>query len=298
MKKTLIKSLLLAGIAAVVLPSCKSDSSTEQNTIDEEVFDPSSSLNTVFDGKIFSIPSPIQTAYLIKELDVPFNESLLNDDNNVNEYVTEYKQALNLGVYGTDLGYSALYDQKGVTMRYLGSVEKLTAQLGLDAAFNSDFLMRFEKNNNNEDSMVMLMTQAFRDADNFLKNSNRKSTSALVLTGGWIESLYFACELYSQKPNEDMLRRIGEQKESLNSIIGILTEYNKGGSNDELISQLEGLRESFDQIVMEYEYSAPGLDEEAKLTTLNHTLKVGVDNALMEKIRKTIGEIRANIIKV
>lgn len=297
MIQTPLKPIFIAMLCGAFLVSCNSGGDNSEN-IDDEVFDPNSSLNTVFDGKIFSIPSPVQTAYLIKSLNLPFDESLLNNDKSVGEYVTDYRQALNLGIYGTDLGYSTLYDQKNVTMRYLSSVEKLTSELGLDAAFDTSFLKRFEQNNGNEDSMILLMSHAFRQADNFLKQANRKSTSALILTGGWIESIYLACKLNEKKASPDIQRRIGEQKQSLNSIIEILTEYNKGGSNDGLIEELNGLKESFDKIEMNYEYAAPETDKENKLTTFHHSLEINIDDVIMNEIKTKIESIRSNITKV
>ncbi len=296
MKRTPLKRFTAFILCGAVLASCTGDPDNQDN-IDEDVFDPNSSLNTVFDGKIFSIPSPVQTAYLIKSLDLPFDASLLNDDNLVNNYVTDHKQALNLGIYGTDLGYSALYDQKSTTMRYLRSVEKLTAELGLDAAFDTSFLKRFEENNGNEDSMILLMSDAFRKSDNFLKQANRKSTAALILTGGWIESIYFACKLNEKRDSPDIQRRIGEQKQSLNSIIEILTEYNKGGSNDGLIEEMKDLKVSFDKIEMNYEYAAPETASEEHLTTFHHTLEIKIDAVILGEIKSKIEAIRANIIK-
>lgn len=295
MKKTRIKLFLVGTLLSIVAVSCGGDK--EENNIDQEVFDPNSALNTVFDGKIFSIPSPVQTAYLIKQLNLTFDKSLLNSDANVSDYVTEHKQALNLGVYGTDLGYSALYNQKNVSLKYLNAVEKLTAQLGLDAAFDSSFISRFERNSNNEDSMIILMSDAFKKADNFLKNANRKSTSALILTGGWIESIYLACELNAKKESEDIKRRIGEQKGSLGSIIELLTEYNQKGSNDELIASMNDLRTSFDKISFKYEYSAPETDEKNKMTTFHHSLEVGFPDEVLNEILTKLRAIRSSIIK-
>lgn len=234
---------------------------------------------------------------MIKSLNLPFDGSLLNDDKLVGSYVTDHKQALNLGIYGTDLGYSTLYDQKSTTMRYLRCVETLTSELGLDAAFDTSFLKRFEENNGNEDSMILLMSDAFRQADNFLKQANRKSTAALILTGGWIESIYFACKLNAKKASPDIQRRIGEQKQSLNSIIELLTEYNKGGSNDGLIEELKGLKASFDKIEMNYEYAAPETDKDKHLTTFHHTLDINIDDIILGEIQAKIEAIRNNIIK-
>jgi hypothetical protein len=296
MNRSPLGRLSLFLICGSLLAACSGDPEN-QDTIDQDALDPNSSLNTVFDGKIFSIPSPVQTAYLIKSLNLPFDASLLSDDKAVGNYVTDHKQALNLGIYGTDLGYSALYDQKSTTMRYLRSVEKLTSELGLEAAFDTSFLKRFEENNGNEDSMITLMSDAFRQADNFLKQANRKSTAALILTGGWIESIYFACKLNEKKASPDIQRRIGEQKQSLNSIIDILTEYNKGGSNDGLIAELKDLQASFDKIELQYEYAAPETDKENHLTTFHHKLNIVMDGGVLNEIRTKIEAIRANIIK-
>jgi hypothetical protein len=298
MKKKKPLNLLLIGIFSLALTvSCNEDNTQDQSSIDEEVFDPNSSLNTIFDGKIFSIPSPIQTAYLIKQLDLPFDATLLIDNSNDGEYVTEYKQALNLGMYGTDLGYSTLYDQKSTTMKYLTSVEKLTTELGLEAAFDTSFLSYFEENHQ-EDSLILLMSDAFRKADNFLKRANRKSTSALILTGGWIESLNIACQLNEKKSSPEIERRIGEQKRSLNSIIAILKEYNNEDTNAALIVEMESLKESFDKVKMTYEYAAPETNAEKSLTTFNHKLDIEIDKSVLQEIKTKIAQIRSNIIKV
>lgn len=278
--------------------SCTNEEEDEpKNTVDKEIIDESSSFNTVFDGKIFSIPSPVQTAYLIKQLDLPFDETLLNKNSNVSNYIKEYNQALNLGIYGTDVGYSSMYEQKDITMKYLTSVEKLTSELGLDIAFDNAFLKRFEKNNGNKDSMLVIMSDAYRKSDNFLKQSNRKSTSALILTGGWIESIYFATKLNKKKQNPDVEKRIGEQKESLNSIIDILTEYNTDNQNDLLIAELKDLKVSFDKIVMNYKYSAPETDKAKKTTTFTHSLEIKLDKKILDEIESKIDAIRSNIIK-
>ena len=296
MNRTPLGRFALFLFCGTLIAACSGDPENQDN-IDQDALDPNSSLNTVFDGKIFSIPSPVQTAYLIKSLNLPFDGNLLSDDKTVGKYVTDQKQALNLGIYGTDLGYAALYDQKSVTMRYLRSVEKLTSELGLEAAFDTSFLKRFEENNGNEDSMVHLMSDAFRKADNFLKLSNRKSTAALILTGGWIESIYFACQLNDKKASPDIQRRIGEQKQSLNSIIDILTEYNKAGSNDGLIEELKDLRTAFEKIELVYEYAAPETDKDKHLTTFHHKLEIKMDAGALKEIKTKIEAIRANIIK-
>lgn len=295
MKTTFFRLFLLSfGIAVVA--SCGNGEGDDKQQVDKEIIDPNQSLNTNFDGKIFSIPSPVQTALLIKQANLPFNQDLLNPIENASNYSTEYKQALNLGIYGTDLGYSSLYEQKSVSLKYLSVVEKLTGQLGLEKAFDKKFMSRFEKNSDNQDSVMMIVSDAFRKADNFLKSSNRKSTSALILTGGWIESLYFACELNKTKENKKIIERIGEQQQTLHTIIEILKEYNKSNTNNDLIKDLEDLRFFFDKVIIDYQFVEPKTDSKNKTTTLQHNISVKIDTDVLNQITLKVRTIRDNIL--
>lgn len=294
--KVSILTIGLAGTLTFCMTSCNNSEPNEKESIDKEIFDPNKSLNTNFDGKIFSIPSPVQTALLIKQANLPFNKELLNPVENASNYAEEFKQALNLGIYGTDLGYASLYQQKSISLKYLSVIEKLTGELGLESAFDKKFMSRFEKNSDNQDSMMVIVSDAFRKADNYLKNSNRKPTSSLILTGGWIESLYFACMLNKEKPNDKIIERIGEQQQTLNTIIEILSEYNKSGSNDELIDNLKDLKFYFDKVSIEYEFVEPKTDEKNKITTLQHKMTVKINTDILNQITVKVESIRESII--
>lgn len=289
--------LLIGAFSSAIILSCSQSNKQDENTSNQDHLEPNSSLNTIFDGKIFSIPSPIQTAYLIKQLDLPFDASLLINASNAAQIGTENKQALILGMYGTDIGYAALYDQKSITLNYLSSIEKLINKLGLDAAFDVNTLAYFN-GKHQQDSLILLMSDAYRKTDNILKSADRKATSALILTGGWIESLNIACQLDEVHLNPEIKRRIGEQKPTLNSVIEILKEYNIEEKNTELIDELELLKESFDQVEMKYEYAAAETDAATTLTTFNHKLDIVMDNSVLEEIRSKVAHIRSEIIKV
>ena len=287
-----ISSLLIAGL---ILLSCGS-SSDEKDKINGELLDPSNALNTDFDGKIFSIPSPIQMALLLKETNVPFNIELLNDTKNVEKYTTEYKHALNLGIYGADLGYASINEENSASLNCLSVVETLTDKLGLSGVFNKSFIARYEKNKTHKDSVLMIVSEAFRNGDDYLKNEKRKNTSALILTGGWIESMYYACALNKAAPNKKIVQRIGEQKQTMSTIIEILVENNEKGVNNQLIKELQNLKVSFDLIKIDYKFVQPKTDEARKLTTLQHTSSVIVDAKVIEELATKVISIRESII--
>ncbi|PKR81656.1 hypothetical protein CW751_03780 [Brumimicrobium salinarum] len=295
--------IIFSGILSslILLSSCKEgNNEVEVNKegekkVDKTLLDPNRSFNTTFDGKLFSVPSPIQTALLIQSLSIPFNESLLNDLDSAQNHSSLTDQSINLGIYGADLGYVTLYDQSAKSLNYLSVVEDLANKIGIAGAFDKSFINRFESNSNDEDSMLVILTDGFRKADNFLKENNQKNSSALILTGGWLESMYFATQLYKESKNDELLSRIGEQKQSLETIIELLEKYNANGENDKYLTHFNDLKELFMEIKTSYEYVEPETDKSLKLTTIKSKMNIEISEELANKIIEKIAAVRGEI---
>lgn len=302
LRKTLFYGGVLASVFLMV--SCEGNSEEgviekeQEKTVSKELLDPNRSFNTTFDEELFSVPSPIQTALLIKSLSMPYNETLLNSEENAKEYTSTALQAVNLGVYGADLGYVTLYNQNSKSLSYLSIVENIANELGISRAFDKTFIKRFEENNTDQDSMLVILSDAFRKTDNFLKNNDRKNVSALILTGGWIESLYFATNLYKESNDQQLLVRIGEQSQSLETIIELLEKYNGEGQNDQFITSFKELKELFDKIKTSYEYIEPETNEETKITTIKSNTNIEISDDLSSKIIEKVAAVRNGIVNV
>ena len=296
------KKLLLLGAASCFMFASCEDNPTDtvedegKKKVNKDLLDPDRSFNTTFDGKLFSVPSPVQTALLIKELKIPFNESLLNPNENISNYSKMNSKALNLGIYGADLGYVTLYDQNAKAISYLSTVESLAKDLGISGAFDKTFLERFEANSDNEDSMLVILTDAFRKGDSFLKENERKNTSALILTGGWLESMHFATKLYQESKEDKILMRIGEQKQSLETIIELLEKYNEDGESDNIIADFKTLNETFQKINVSYEYVEPVTDVDNKVTTIKNKMVIDLGDELTKEIIEKVSSIREKVI--
>jgi hypothetical protein len=78
--------------------------------------------------------------------------------------------------------------------------------------------------------------------------------------------------------------------------VEILTEYNVNNENDELISDLQDLKTSFDQIKIDYNFVAPKTDKANKITTINHTTSIKVEDEILKQITEKIILIRKKII--
>jgi hypothetical protein len=295
----LVSSFFIFGLVAglTYLSSCTSDSAPEgEEVLRSHDVDSTSALMTEFEGRIFSVPSPIQTAILLRQASGSFDASLINPAEQAGNYNTTNKRALNLGVYGADLGYATLFGQQKESLNYLKALQTLADGLSISGAFDKTFVERFERNMSKQDSLLVIVQDAYRTGDNFLKTNKQKDVSALILAGGWIESLFFACSLNDQKKNDRILERIGEQKQSLETLLFILEAYNTNGMNDELLKDLNDLNVSFKEITLTYMYNEPTTKADKNLTILNHTSSFNISDELAKQITEKIKAIRTKII--
>ncbi|MBK7182274.1 MAG: hypothetical protein IPH89_04720 [Bacteroidetes bacterium] len=291
---TLKGSLVLLSVTALLTTGCGGDDTA--NTDELPPVDSTQTTILNINGEIFSIPSPIQTAFLIKNSGAAYSKEILNPASKSSDYSTNFSKALNLGIYGADLGYVTIYDQTQDAIGYLNSAKKLADELGVSGAFDTKTIERFQKNLGNKDSMLVLVGVAYRSSDSYLKNNDRNDVSGLVLAGGWLESLYFATNVYKTKPNEDVKRRIAEQKSSLQSLIKLLTQYYSQPEYTEFIDNLNDLATVFDGVEFKYTYEKPTTDAEKKLTTINSKSEVNITPEQIESISQKVKSIRSQIV--
>lgn len=287
-----VASMLMVGCVSDVKKDGEGDGAGETS----EAVDSSATKLMSIGGSMFSIPSPVQTAILIEKSGADYNKAYLNDAKRVTTYATNFQKALNLGVYGADVGYVTIYDQSQDALKYLGVINKLSDELGITGAFDENTIKRFESNFGVRDSMLNLVTVAYRNADAFLKDNDRLNVGALVLAGGWIETLYFSTQIAAKDGNQDVINRIGEQKYTLNNIVKMLTPYYNQPEYDVLVDDLIELAYDFDAIDIQYTYEKPEVDIANKTTKINSKTEVVITPEHLEAIAGKVEMIRNKIV--
>ena len=155
---------------------------------------------------------------------------------------------------------------------------------------------RFNKNIANKDSMMVLVGLAYRAGDAFLKQNKRPDISGLILTGGWIESLNFAVVVNKTKPNEEIKRRIADQKQALSSVIKLLSQFEAQPEYSSLLADLKDLSKDFEAIGYKYVYEKPETDVAAKTTTINSHTDITMSKETLDQISSKIESIRKKIV--
>ncbi|MFN8776452.1 MAG: hypothetical protein ACK5XV_06760 [Flavobacteriales bacterium] len=195
----------------------------------------------------FSIPAPMEMASLIKGMGYSYDGSLLNPVEGAMRYTGEVSQAVNLGIYGADLSYASMFEQRQETMNYLAAAQRLAREMGVDGALNDEVIERLQANQDSRDSLLKIVSEAYADLNGYLKENNRIEVSALVVAGGWIEALYLSTR-YTEKDNPELNRRIAEQKYSLTNLITYFNEFGEQEKLNGMKADLASLQALFDRV--------------------------------------------------
>lgn len=247
------------------------------------------------DKKLFSIPSPIQAAALIKKTGAVYRKELLNSVNNVAKSSSNFKRSINLGVYGADLGYATMYEQTQDALAYLGACKKLADGLNISGAFDENLLKRFQANLSKKDSLLSLSSLAFKAGNSYLQNNERKDLASLIIAGGFVEGLHLVVNIAGETNNQEIINRIGEQKVALDNLIQLLTPYYEQEEYTEFLDQLIDLAYDFDAIETKYTYVPSETNEAAKLTVINSTTEVIITRQQLQSITEKVKNIRTQI---
>ena len=219
-------SVLLLAVA--LLASCGGDP-PPQDQLDTQTADSAqAALRQKKTKSIFyNIPSPMETATLLKDAGAEYDKDILNDVLNVDKYTAASKQAINLGIYGADLSYASVFNNTQESMFYTSCAKKLADRLGVSNAFNDTTIDRMESNRNDRDSLLDIISQTYWDVDAYLKDNGRDNISALMIAGGWVEGLYIATQVSKTNDAPALRQRIAEQKLSLGDLLELLSTYDQ-----------------------------------------------------------------------
>ncbi len=298
MKVSVISVSLLA--LPLLLASCNSSApkSSAVGHFDKSEMRVDTSAQTIkFGNTLFSLPSPYHLTMMIKTTGAKFNESLLNPVENNQNYSRIYKKCVNLGVYGADLAYMNIYEQSPLIINLFSVIKNIANDLDLTSAFSSSLIDRVERNVDNADSLLHIMSNTYRDVDVYLKESQRQREGALVLAGGWIESMYIMTQLAKEKRDDMLIQRIGESKQPLENLIKILSQYySEDKEIGALVDSLIELTNDFDGVEQHYTYVVPEIDIENKMTIVKSVTKVDVPASVLTDITRKVESIRKQIV--
>lgn len=253
---------------------------------------------------LYTIPSPVEIAMLVKNSGVAFDEDIVNPVASHTSYESNFKLALNLGIYSADMSYASIFDQTQMTVQYMNTMKTMAEKLGIMQIMNDELISKLENKNNSRQDMLNLISEVYMNANAFLTENNRKSVAAMVLAGGWIEGLYIAMTTtdIKDKNNSGMIERIIFQKLSLETMISIVDENLESAPDDAdmsyLKTKLATLKAIFDEISINNSGKiTASTNAETRTTTISGANEANISEDIFALLRQTVTEIRADFVK-
>ena len=293
---TILLSLLLVACGG----NKKPDLAEVENTLaEEEAYFPEISSENI-ESILSSIPHPLELSVHVQESGIEYNSNYLSSTDNYSNYNTSNKKALNLGIYGADLGYTNIYSQIQDGLNYLNVVGKLSDDLNIGQFLDLSSLRRLIDNNANLDSLLMITNQNFDKINNHFVKQNNASLSTLLLTGGWLEALHITNQVtLTQMDNKDLRERIGEQKIVLDNIILLLTVYSDNDQQiADLLADMKRLEKAYETVNITYKYeesTSEVVDGVLEIVS-NSTSEVTITDADITTISSIVEEVRNKVI--
>jgi len=249
--KSLGKVVTALAVSAVLASGC--GNAPQTGTQDKkELRDSAKVKASAYEGAMiyYLLPSPLEVAYIVENSGISYEPGVLHKTELGVRYSTTRSQAINLGIYGSDLSYSILFNQQQVALKYLNCIKELCSGLDVSDTTSVKKLREMEDNIHDKEKLKKIVAQTFFHSDALLKENSRRPTAIMIVAGMWIESLYIATELSGGDPqsNPSLTRCIVEQGLVFDDLVGMLSSVSGNDDIAYIKSKIEVIGKDYDNI--------------------------------------------------
>lgn len=272
------KILLLFTCFLLVTTACKNKSGNRENEgFKFEEGELKQSDIEVTKSFIYLFPSPGDLLERFQEADIEFDKDLMHDPAKSDSYLSSRDQGLNLGVYITDMAYSAMFGRSSETVEYLEVIQKMSEQINVSTSAFESLIERAKNNLGQNDSLVSICNEVFYNMVEFLEHSGKESTVAVVSCGSYMEAMYMIMSsLDGYKDDDPVLEAVTEMKYPMENLLSHAESTSEDPAVQSIITYVKELSELFEELDEESSSatktepgvislsggSAPELDEE------------------------------------
>ena len=305
-KKFRFGTVILAVIVlcVVLLSGCGSGGSEKTQKKQTVVAQPKDNTQAIQDvkqaQKIFNaLPSPLESAMLMKSAGAKFDRKFLNPVENAKNYTTQRSQALNLGIFTCDLSFASLYDETQLIIDYMAAAKKMADGLGILDAISKSTQDELSDNINNTEVVMKIVSETFLNSNSYLADNDQPALASIILVGGWMEGLYIATQLVDEKEfnGNKLVGRIIDQKLSIEVLQNLLLSNKENPAIGVLITQMDKLKTVFDKISIKTKPIKTEIDKTTNITILKSEVTTDMSLATFKELTEVVAEIRGTFVK-
>jgi hypothetical protein len=247
LNKFVSNSIFALSIAVIALSSCKTGTTSNQNTASADSMQKDSLAQQV-KNVVYPLPTPFELVQMLNNIGATYVPKALNPTSNVEKYFTQKSKAINLGVYGADVAYTVTYNNQQDTKAYLKALKKLMDEVGVKIDYSYMISDEFKQKISNKDTAVKVITNTFYDTYSYLKEQNSPEMSVMMVSGMWVELMYIATHIsYDTFDNPEIAKIIFNQKDSYQKLMKLIESFNTNADVKDLETKLLPLKPIFEQ---------------------------------------------------
>jgi hypothetical protein len=244
---------------------------------------------------IYALRIPTDIVSFFEKTGTGFDPSVTCPLEKIPMYDNPEHMALLLGVLGVDLSYCTLFERRSEAAEYYFHIELLANKLELPEEI-------FEKSHREDrnfleqtDSLRNQIYEIYTEMDDHFRENNQLSLASLSLLGGWLETMYIGVRIYKDENLLEMGDRILQQKYSLNSLSGILSNQQESLMIRRYMHTVNKLKEVYDKIDIRYKNNSFELDSSQNVfhATLS---RITYEPEQLDEICRIILQLREDIL--
>jgi len=226
------------------LSSCKNRS--EKKELKKIELNEVDTIKSEIEKNVYPLPTSAEVIKMLSELEVGYILGIANPVANARKYLTSSTKAVNMGVFGADLSYATLYNIQQEVLNYLDAIRSLANELNMSKIYDETLYDRIQKNFDNRDELVNILTEAFNNTYAYLSENDQQNLALLVVGGAWVEGMYLTTHVSEAAYQVAGISKVLiEQKESFDLLLDITQPYLDDPNVKEFIDKLEPIRKVY-----------------------------------------------------
>ena len=272
---------------------------TGNDQIDEDDFSDIDNGFTQSDDKqtYYLIPSPEGLFSFIRDGNLKYSKEVLNSTGNIDQYIDTRSKELNFGVYSADLAYVASFNKYQESVDYLNTVRTLSDDIGISAVFDENLIGRIDNIIDNKDSLLRITSDSYLSIVRYLESSNRKKSLALIVTGGWVESIFVVSSMIDNyEQDENVIQLLADQKLVVENLMSYLDQNKYDDNIQRTINDLKPLSDVYESLETKTMENTQTKNDDNKIV-VGGSNKIVMTKEQFLSLKKEISSLRNKITK-
>lgn len=280
--------------AIVVLTACNSSPESVSENFESGK---TASENQEIREVIYSMYLPTDMAVIFQRSGANFDPGIPAPTDDIALLREQEQIAVMLGIYGVDVTYMKMLEQKAPAAAYINTMRSLADRIGLPSAIFEQASGRIEAAFDSDEPLPTAIEDIYRDTDRYFKMNGHDNLAALALLGGWVEAMYIGATIYDTNAgNTDLAEKLLQQKYSLNNLYTVLSNYQESLAVKSYLLMLKKLRKAYASVEIRYQKEGFSVDTTQKKLR-GYSAHIQYDPQTLHEIVHTIRLIRSELIR-